>query len=86
MTIIGPTSGTSPLSVPGLRLFLYASDTHSMGLAVALLAHRSLALELYAATLDGRSIDDLASEYALSTEWIQERLTAVRYALKHQVG
>jgi Mor family transcriptional regulator len=56
-----------------------------MGLAVALLAQRSLVLELYAATLDGRSINELASEYAVSTEWIQERLTAVRYALKHQV-
>jgi Mor family transcriptional regulator len=56
-----------------------------MGLAVALLAQRSLTLELYAATLDGRSINELASEYGLSKEWIQERLTAVRYALKHQV-
>jgi hypothetical protein len=56
-----------------------------MGLAVALLAQRSLVLELYAATLDGRSINELASEYALSAEWIEERLTAVRYALKHQV-
>ncbi len=57
-----------------------------MGLAVALLAQRSLVFELYAATLDGSSIDDLAFQYGLSKYWIQEQLQAVGYVLRHQVS
>jgi Mor family transcriptional regulator len=56
-----------------------------MGLAVALLAQRSLAFELYAATLNGISVDELASQYGLSKYWIQEQLQATAYALRHQV-
>ena len=56
-----------------------------MGLAVALLAQRSLVFELYAATLNGLSVDELASQYGLSKYWIQEQLQATAYALMHQV-
>jgi hypothetical protein len=56
-----------------------------MSLAVALMAHRSLSFALYAATLDGFSIETLASEFGWPVHQVRERIDAVRMALSHQV-
>ena len=56
-----------------------------MPLAVAILSRRSFAFRLYAATLDGRSVQDLSKEYGMAVHRIQEELDATRLALGHQL-
>jgi hypothetical protein len=56
-----------------------------MPLAFALLTNYSLPFALYAAFLDGLSLEDLAQESALSKDWIAERVEAVRLTLTMQV-
>jgi len=56
-----------------------------MGLAISLLSRKSLVFQLYAATLDGSSIRDLAAEYHMPEYRVQEQLEAVKLALNHQV-
>jgi hypothetical protein len=57
-----------------------------MPLALALLSKQSFALQLYAATLNGRSIQELSLEHRMPVHLIQERLYATWLALTHQVG
>jgi hypothetical protein len=56
-----------------------------MSLAIALLSRKSLSFELYAASLDGHSVHDLALQYGMPVYRIQEQINAVRLALTHQV-
>jgi hypothetical protein len=56
-----------------------------MPLAVALLSKRSFAFRLYAATLDGWSVQDLSDEYQMPVHRVQEELDATRLALAHQL-
>jgi hypothetical protein len=56
-----------------------------MNLAIALLSRKSLGFELYAASLDGHSVHDLAVEYRMPVYQVQEQINAVRLALAHQV-
>ncbi len=56
-----------------------------MPLAIALLAHRSTAFQLYAESLNGVSVAELAVAYALPIHSVKERLEAVQMAIRHQV-
>ena len=56
-----------------------------MPLAVALLSKRSLAFRLYAATLNGWSVQDLSDQYRMPVHRIREELDATRLALAHQL-
>jgi hypothetical protein len=56
-----------------------------MALAVALLSHRSLGFALYAATLNGTPVDELAAQYKISVHEIRERVEATFLAFTRQV-
>ena len=55
-----------------------------MNPAVMILANRSLAFHLYDFHLDGISVEELATAYSLPTNWITERIEAVRLCVKYQ--
>ena len=57
----------------------------SMSLAIALLSHRSLGFSLYAAMLDGRSVEELAAEYRISIDEVRERIAAALLTVTRQV-
>lgn len=56
-----------------------------MWFAFSILVQESLPLALYAAVLDGASVEEIAVTYRLSPHWLQERMEAVRLALQMRV-
>jgi len=56
-----------------------------MQLAFALLVHHSLPFTLYAAFLNGVSVEELAEKTGLSKDWVIERIEAVRLTVTMQV-